>query len=299
LDTPTFSAEFFPPRTPAGVETLRATWRALGRLRPQFFSCTYGAGGSTRDGTLSAVLDIEADGYCAAPHLCCLGSTRDDLAVLLDQYRHAGIRRLVALRGDLPPGSPAPGDLHHANELVAFIRERTGDHFHIDVGCYPECHPQARSPQDDLENLKRKIEAGADGAITQYFYNADSYFRFVDDCQRLGIEVPIVPGIMPIVNFSQLSRFSDTCGAEIPRWLRVRLQSYDQDSASARSFGLDVVTDLCERLLAGGAPGFHFYTLNQAALTSEILDRLDPAVPVGRVKHAPARVHASEIPSGD
>jgi methylenetetrahydrofolate reductase (NADPH) len=271
--TPAFSAEFFPPKTQLGMETLRTTWTSLGQLRPRFFSCTYGTGGSTRDRTLATVLEIEHDGYCAAPHICCVGSTRADLSAALEDYRHAGIRRLVALRGDRPDG-PNRDDFRYANELVAFIREQTGDHFRIDVACYPEWHPQARSPQDDVQNLKRKIDAGADGAITQFFYNADSYFRFVNDCRALGINVPIVPGIMPIVDFSQLERFSAGCGAEIPRWLRLKLQSYEHDAASVRSLGLDVVTELCDRLLSAGAPGLHFYTLNRAVLTSTIWGRL-------------------------
>lgn len=269
-----FSFEFFPPKTPEGMDKLRAAWKQLARLKPKFFSCTYGAGGSTRERTLETVLEIQSAGHHAAPHISCIGSTRADVATTLELYRSKGIRHVVALRGDLPSGSASAGELRHANELVAFIRERTGDHFHIEVACYPEYHPQARSPEEDLRNFKRKIEAGANSAITQYFYNADAYFRFVDECEAQGVRVPIVPGIMPIGNFSQLARFSDACGAEIPRWLRLKMQSFGDDTASIRSLGLDVVARLCERLLSAGAPGLHFYTMNQAALTSAIWQRL-------------------------
>jgi methylenetetrahydrofolate reductase (NADPH) len=270
----TFSFEFFPPKTPEGMEKLRATWKQLAQLNPRFFSCTYGAGGSTRDRTLETVLEIQAAGHPAAPHISCVGATRADVAATLDLYRSKGIDHVVALRGDLPSGAASAGELRYANELVAFIRERTGDHFNIEVACYPEFHPQARSPQDDLRNFKRKMDAGANSAITQYFFNADSYFRFVDDCEALGITAPIVPGIMPIGNFSQLARFSDACGAEIPRWLRLRMQGFGDDTASIRSLGLDVVTELCDRLLSAGAPGLHFYTMNQAGPTSTIWQRL-------------------------
>ena len=269
-----FSFEFFPPKTPEGMEKLRATWKQLAQLKPKFFSCTYGAGGSTRDRTLETVLDIGSAGHTAAPHISCVGATRADIAATLDLYKANGIRHIVALRGDLPSGAASAGELRYASELVAFIREETGDHFNVEVACYPEFHPQARSPLDDLRNFKRKLDAGADSAITQYFFNADSYFRFVDDCEALGITVPIVPGIMPIGNFSQLARFSDACGAEIPRWLRLKLQSFGDDLASIRSLGLDVVTELCDRLLSAGAPGLHFYTMNQAGLTSTIWQRL-------------------------
>jgi len=270
----TFSFEFFPPKTPEGMERLRSTWKQLAQLRPKFFSCTYGAGGSTRDRTLETVLEIRSAGHIAAPHISCVGATRADIAATLDLYRENGIRHIVALRGDLPSGAASAGELRYASDLVALIREKTGDHFHVEVACYPEFHPQARSPQDDLRNLKRKIEAGADSAITQYFFNSDSYFRFVDDCEALGIGVPIVPGVMPIGNFSQLARFSDACGAEIPRWLRLKMQAFGDDLASIRSFGLEVVTELCDRLLSAGAPGLHFYTMNQAGLTSTIWQRL-------------------------
>jgi len=269
-----FSFEFFPPKTPEGMHKLRATWKQLAQLKPRFFSCTYGAGGSTRERTLETVLEIRSAGHPAAPHISCVGATRADIAATLELYRGKGIDHVVALRGDLPSGAASAGELRYANELVAFIRERTGDHFHIEVACYPEFHPQARSPRDDLANFKRKLDAGADSAITQYFFNADSYFRFVDDCEAIGIAAPIVPGVMPIGNFAQLARFSDACGAEIPRWLRSRLESYYDDTASIRALGLDVVTRLCDDLLQAGVPGLHFYTLNQAGLTSTIWQRL-------------------------
>jgi methylenetetrahydrofolate reductase (NADPH) len=269
-----FSFEFFPPRTTEGVEKLRATRRQLEQLGPRFFSVTYGAGGSTRDRTLEAVLEIRDAGFEAAPHLSCIGATREEIAATLALYRAKGIRHIVALRGDLPSGAMSAGELRHANELVEFVRATTGDWFRIDVACYPEYHPQAKSPGEDLAHFKRKVEAGANAAITQYFYNADAYFRFVDECESLGVTIPIVPGIMPIANFSQLARFSDACGAEIPRWIRLKLASFGDDSASIRSFGLDVVTDLCDRLLAAGAPGLHFYTMNQAGLTATIWQRL-------------------------
>ncbi len=269
-----FSFEFFPPKTPEGVRKLSATWHQLAQLKPRFFSVTYGAGGSTRERTLSTVIDIRQAGFHAAPHISCIGSTRADIAETLELYRARGIRHLVALRGDPPSGAASAGELRYANELVQFIRDRTGDHFHIDVACYPEFHPQARSPQDDILNFKRKADAGANSAITQYFFNADAYFRFVDECEAIGIRIPIVPGIMPIGNFAQLARFSDACGAEIPRWLRLKLAGFGDDLASIRSLGLDVVTDLCDRLLSAGAPGLHFYTMNQAGLASTIWQRL-------------------------
>jgi len=269
-----FSFEFFPPKTPEGMERLRSTWKQLAQLKPRFFSCTYGAGGSTRDRTLETVLEIQAAGHPAAPHISCMGATRADIAATLELYRAKGIDHIVALRGDLPSGAASAGELRYANELVAFIREKTGEHFHVEVACYPEFHPQARSPRDDLANFKRKLDAGANSAITQYFFNADSYFRFIDDCEAAGISASIVPGIMPIGNFSQLARFSDACGADIPRWLRLKMQGFGDDLASIRSFGLDVVTELCDRLLDAGAPGLHFYTMNQAGLTSTIWQRL-------------------------
>ena len=270
----TFSFEFFPPQTPEGMDKLRATRRQLAQLKPAFFSCTFGAGGSTRDRTLETVLEIQAEGHPAAPHLSCIGSTQENVRAVLARYQDAGIRRIVALRGDLPSGMADPGAFRYANELVEFIRKETGDWFHIEVAAYPEYHPQARSPRDDLENFRRKVEAGANSAITQYFYNADAYDQFVDQAQALGVTLPIVPGIMPIANFSKIARFSDACGTEIPRWMRRKFESFGDDSASVRSFGLDVVTALCERLLANGAPGLHFYTLNQAGLTSTIWQRL-------------------------
>src|SRR6266581_567876 len=265
-----FSIEFFPPQTPEGIAKLRAARARLAALHPAFFSVTFGAGGSTRDRTLETVLEIRAEGLAAAPHLSCIGSTRDNIRAILEHYRDAGIRRLVALRGDLPSGSVDVGEFRYANELVEFIRRETGDWFHIEVAAYPEVHPQARSADDDLRNFKRKIDAGANSAITQYFYNADGYQRFVDAAGALGVAVPIVPGIMPVAGYAKLSRFSDNCGAEIPRWMRKKFESYGDDAESIRAFGLDVVTRLCERLLAAGAPGLHFYTLNQAGLTTEI-----------------------------
>ena len=269
------SFEFFPPQTAEGMEKLHATRKKLVALKPEFFSVTFGAGGSTRDRTLETVQQIQADGYPAAPHLSCVGSTRNNIRAILKTYKDLGIKRIVALRGDLPSGMAATGEFQYANELVAFIRTETGDHFHIEVAAYPEFHPQAKSPRDDLLNFQRKINAGADSAITQYFYNADSYFYFVEQCRKLGITAPIVPGIMPIGKFSQLARFSDACGAEIPRWIRKTLESYGDDTASIQAFGLDVVTGLAERLLAGGAPGLHFYTLNQSAASLEICKRLE------------------------
>ena len=268
------SFEFFPPKTLEGKAKLRSTWQELAALKPRFFSCTFGAGGSTREGTLETVLEIRAAGHEAAPHLSCIASTRKDLAEQLERYRSNGIRHLVALRGDLPSGIAAAGELRYASELVSFVREKTGDWFRIEVACYPEYHPQTRNAADEVRNFKRKVDAGADSAITQYFYNADAYFRFVDEARRAGIGIPIVPGIMPISNFAQLARFSDACGAEIPRWIRKRLEGYGDDIASIRAFGLDVVTDLADDLLARGAPGLHFYTLNQAALTTTIWQRL-------------------------
>ena len=270
----TFSFEFFPPNTPEGREKLRATTSELARLKPKFFSVTYGAGGSTRDRTLETVLEIQASGSAAAPHISCIASTHDSLREILTRYRDSGIRHLVALRGDLPSGLATAGEFRYANELVAFIRREFGDLFYIEVAAYPEYHPQARSALEDLQNFKRKVDAGADSAITQYFFNADSYFHFIDICRSAGITIPIVPGIMPINRFAQLARFSDACGAEIPRWIRRKLEAYGDDTESVRAFGLDVVTELCERLLRQEAPGLHFYTLNQAGPTVEIWRRL-------------------------
>lgn len=270
----TFSFEFFPPQTPEGMEKLRATRKQLAQLNPKFFSVTFGAGGSTRDRTLETVLEIQAEGYAAAPHLSCIGATSENIRGMLQKYRDGGIRHIVALRGDLPSGMAQGGEFRYAEELVRFIRREFGNAFHIEVASYPEYHPQADSAQDDLLNFKRKVDAGADSVITQYFYNADAYFSFIEACEVMGIGVPIVPGIMPINRFSQLSRFSDACGAEIPRWIRKKLEGYGDDSASIRAFGLDVVTDLCDRLLSAGAPGLHFYTLNSAGLTATIWQRL-------------------------
>ena len=268
------SIEFFPPQTSEGMEKLRATVSRLAVLRPEFFSVTYGAGGSTRERTLAAVVEIAAAGHAAAPHLSCIGSTRGGIRELLGKFRERGIRRLVALRGDLPSGMADAGEFRYANELVAFIRGETGDSFHIEVAAYPEWHPQARSPREDLLNFKRKVDAGADSAITQYFYNADAYEHFVDQARALGVAVPIVPGIMPIGSFSKLARFSDACGAEIPRWMRRKFESFGDDAESIRAFGLDVVTELCRRLIERGAPGLHFYSMNQAGLTLELCRRL-------------------------
>ncbi|MEO7498471.1 MAG: methylenetetrahydrofolate reductase, partial [Casimicrobiaceae bacterium] len=241
-DARLFSIELFPPRTPEGAEKLRVARRQLAQLSPAFFSVTFGAGGSTREGTLSTVLEIRDEGLPAAPHLSCVSSTRENIRDVLAQYRGHGIRHLVALRGDRPSGTVDAGEFHYASELVSFIREETGDWFHIDVAAYPEYHPQARSPADDLANFKRKLDAGANSAITQYFFNADAYWRFVDDCNEADIAVSVVPGIMPIASYIKLARFSDACGAEIPRWIRRKLESYGDDSASIRAFGLDVVT---------------------------------------------------------
>ncbi len=270
----TFSFEFFPPKTEEGKVKLRETWKQLGQLGPKFFSVTFGAGGSTREGTLETVMEIRAGGYEAAPHISCVASSRAEIRAQLEKYRAAGIRHIVALRGDLPSGLAAAGELRHADELVAFIRETTGDCFEIDVACYPEFHPQTRSAADEIRHFKRKVDAGANSAITQYFFNTDAYFRFIDECEGADIAIPIVPGIMPIGNFAQLARFSDACGAEIPRWLRFRLESFHDDRASIRALGLDVVTRLCDDLLRAGAPGLHFYTLNQAGLTTTIWQRL-------------------------
>lgn len=270
----TFSLEFFPPKTPEGMDKLRDARAKLGLLHPEFFSVTFGAGGSTRDRTLETVLDIQAAGYAAAPHLSCVASTRESIREILETYRANGIRHIVALRGDLPSGMAEPGEFRYANELVTFIREQTGDWFQIEVAAYPETHPQARNYREDLQNFKRKADAGANAAITQYFFNPDAYFNFVDDCAALGVTLPIVPGIMPISNYSQLSRFSAACGADIPRWLARKMESYMDDTASIKAFGLDFVSGMCDKLLRGGAPGLHFYTLNQASLTSAIWQHL-------------------------
>lgn len=257
------SFEFFPPNTPEGLVKLRETRKQLAQVNPEFFSVTYGAGGATRDKTLGVVDEIAAEGHAVAPHLSCVGATRGHVAELLAHWKARGVRRLVALRGDLPSGMVDAGEFRYASDLVAFVRETTGDWFHIEVAAYPETHPQATSPESDLKAFMAKVQAGASAAITQYFYNADAYFRFVDAAQSRGANVPIVPGIMPITNYTQLARFSDACGAEIPRWIRLRLAAFADDTASLKAFGHDVVTALCARLLAQGVPGIHFYTLNQ------------------------------------
>lgn len=269
-----FSFEFFPPKTAEGAEKLRNTRAQLSPLKPRFISVTFGAGGTTQQGTLDAVVEIQREGIEAAPHLSCVGSSRENIRNILNTYREHGIRRIVALRGDMPSGMGEIGEFRFANELVEFIREETGNAFHIEVAAYPEYHPQARSARQDLENFARKVKAGADSAITQYFFNADAYFQFVDDARKLGVDVPIVPGIMPITNSSQLMRFSEMCGAEVPRWIAKRLEGFGDDRESIRAFGLDVVTAMCDRLLQGGAPGLHFYTLNAAGSTRAIWQRL-------------------------
>ncbi len=270
----TVSFEFFPPNTAAGTQKLREARAQLASAEPEFFSVTYGAGGSTREKTLATVMEIADEGRPVAPHLSCIGATRESLRELLDAYRERGIRRIVALRGDLTSGMVNAGEFRYASDLVEFIRSETGDWFRIEVAAYPEMHPQARSPRDDLQAFIAKMKAGADSAITQYFYNADSFFQFRDEAAALGVTAPIVPGVMPITNFTQLSRFSDNCGAEIPRWIRVKLASFGDDIESIRSFGLDVVASLCQRLLDGGVSSLHFYTLNQAAPSLAILSRL-------------------------
>ena len=269
------SFEFFPPKTPEGTVKLRAVRQALYAAGPEFCSVTYGAGGSTQDGTFGAVREIQAEGVSAASHFSCIGATRDTVRGQLAMLKGMGVRRLVALRGDLPSGYGAGGEFQYASDLVAFIRAETGQDFHIEVAAYPEVHPQARSPQADLNAYAAKVRAGADSAITQYFFNADAYFRFVDDSRRLGLTVPVVPGIMPITNSSGILRFADSCGAEVPRWIRLRLQSFGDDSASIRAFGLDVVTDLCEQLRCAGVPALHFYTMNASATVLEICRRLE------------------------
>lgn len=269
------SFEFFPPKTPEGAAKLVNVRHELYALKPEFFSVTYGAGGSTQDGTLQQVQAILTEGFDAAPHFSCIGATRDSVREQLAAFKAAGIRRMVALRGDLPSGHGTFGEFRYASELVAFIREETGDYFHLEVGCYPEVHPQAKSPEADLEAYVTKVRAGANSAITQYFYNSDAYFRFVDDAYKLGADIPVVPGIMPIISSTQLMRFSDACGAEIPRWIRLRLQAFGDDTASIKAFGLDVVADLCEQLLNGGAPSLHFYTMNQAQAVKQLVERIN------------------------
>ena len=269
------SIEFIPPKTAEGADKLRGVRQALYALKPEFCSVTFGAGGSTQAGTLATVQAILNEGVAAASHFSCIGATRDSVRQQLAQFKAMGVRRLVALRGDLPSGYGAGGEFHYASDLVAFIRAETGRDFHLEVAAYPEVHPQAKSPQADLQAFVTKVKAGADSAITQYFYNSDAYFRFVDDAHKLGVDVPIVPGIMPITSSSQLLRFSDACGAEIPRWIRLRLQAYGDDVASIKAFGLDVVTDLCDQLRCAGAPGLHFYSMNQSVATLAICEQLN------------------------
>lgn len=268
------SFEFFPPKTPQGVDKLRATRQQLYALHPDFCSVTYGAGGSTQEGTFATVREILAEAMAAAAHFSCVGATRESIREQLAALKAMGVKRLVALRGDPPSGYGAGGEFQYASELVAFIRAETGGDFHIEVAAYPETHPQSRSPEADLNAYLAKVRAGADSAITQFFYNGDAYLRFVEDAQRLGAELPVVPGIMPIGSSNQLLRFADACGAEIPRWIRLRLQAFGDDSASIKAFGLDVVTDLCDRLRSAGVPALHFYTLNQGGATLEICRRL-------------------------
>ena len=268
------SVEFFPPKTPEGVEKLRVVRQKLYTLKPEFCSVTFGAGGSTQEGTFKAVSEILAEGVSAASHFSCIGATRETVRVQMATLKSMGVKRLVALRGDMPSGYGAGGEFHYASDLVAFIRQETGDDFHIEVAAYPEVHPQAKSPDSDLQAFAAKVKAGANSAITQYFYNPDAYFRFVEDVAALGVHVPVVPGIMPITSSTQLMRFSDASGAEIPRWIRLRLQSFGDDTASIKAFGLDVVTSLCEQLRAGGAPALHFYTMNQSVATVALCERL-------------------------
>ena len=269
-----YSFEFFPPKTAEGIANLRLARTELAKFNPEFFSVTFGAGGSTRDRTMDTVFEIQAEGYAAAPHISCISSSKEEIRALLDAYQAKGIKRLVTLRGDVPSGEVSAGDFKYADELVAFIRQETGDWFHIEVAAYPEFHPEATSASKDLANFKRKIDAGANSAITQYFYNTDAYFRFLDACEQQGIHVPIVPGVMPIYNFTQLARFSNVCGAEIPRWLRLRLEAYGDDIASLRAFGVDVVSDLCQKLIDSGVKSMHFYTLNQAGTITKIINNL-------------------------
>jgi methylenetetrahydrofolate reductase (NADPH) len=269
-----YSFEFFPPKTADGIANLRQARAELAKFNPEFFSVTFGAGGSTRDRTMDTVFEIQAEGYAAAPHISCISSSKEEIRELLSAYQAKGIKRLVTLRGDVPSGEVSAGDFKYANELVTFIREETGDWFHIEVAAYPEFHPESPSVTKDLTNFKRKVEAGANSAITQYFYNADAYYRFLESCDQLGIQVPIVPGVMPIYNYTQLARFSGVCGAEIPRWLRLRLEAYGDDMASLRAYGADVVTEMCSKLIESGVKNMHFYTLNQANTISKIIQNL-------------------------
>ncbi|WP_262967028.1 methylenetetrahydrofolate reductase [NAD(P)H] [Methylobacter psychrophilus] len=269
-----FSFEFYPPKTEEGAVNLQIVHDKLAKLNPDFFSVTFGAGGSTRDKTFDTVIDIQEKGIAAAPHLSCVASTKDNIRTILKNYQDNGIAKIVALRGDLPSGMMSAGQFRYANELVEFIRQETGDYFQIHVAAYPEVHPQSTSASEDFKNFKRKVDAGANAAITQYFYNAEAYFYFVDACEKNGITIPVIPGIMPITQYTQLFRFSEMCGADIPRWMKKRLESFGDDKESVQAFGLDVVSNLCQRLLDNGAPGLHFYTMNQAAPTLAILENL-------------------------
>jgi methylenetetrahydrofolate reductase (NADPH) len=271
---PAFSCEFFPPRTDAGRENWREALADLAQLKPAFFSCTYGAGGTVQSGTRETIREIIERGFPGAPHITCIGSTREKIRELLLEYRDLGVSRVVALRGDLPEGMTDPGEFRYADELVSFIRKETGDHFHVEIAAYPEKHPEAGSMSEDLANFKKKADAGANSAITQYFFNLDAYLRYVEDLQKIGVDLPIVPGIMPITNYKQLARFSAGCGAEIPRWILIRLEELNDDLDSIRAFGLEVVTRLCEQLLDNGAPGLHFYTLNRAEPTVTLWNNL-------------------------
>lgn len=273
--TPSFSLEFFPAKTQKGIENLRHTRQQLAELKPAYISVTFGAGGSTQDGTMDTVAEIQQAGIPAAPHLSCIASAKSELAEMLAQYKTHGINRIVALRGDLPSGVQSPGELRYANELVEFIRQETGDFFHIEVAAYPETHPQANNATEDLKNFQRKVDAGANAAITQYFFNPDAYFHFIDRCESLGIDIPIIPGIMPITNYTQLARFSDMCGAEIPRWIRKSLEAYGDDVESIKAFGIDYTIQLCDRLLTQGAPGIHFYSMNKVEPTKQIWQALN------------------------
>ena len=268
------SLEFFPPKTPEGADKLRVVRQALYALKPQFCSVTFGAGGSTQAGTFGTVNEILAEGVDAASHFSCIGATKDTVRAQLAELKANGVKRLVALRGDLPSGFGAGGEFHYASDLVSFIRSETGDAFHIEVASYPEVHPQAKSPESDMQAFATKVKAGANSSITQYFYNAAAYFHFMDECRKHGLDIPVVPGIMPITSSTQLMRFSDACGAEIPRWIRLRLQAYGDDTASIKAFGLDVVTSLCEELIQGGAPAIHFYSMNQSVPTLAICKNL-------------------------
>ena len=268
------SFEFFPPRTEEGDLKLKETIKTLSEFNPEFFSVTFGAGGSTKAKTLETVLTIEASNNNGVPHLSCISASKDEIRNLLNEYKSHDIKHLIALRGDNPSGAISHGDFKYANELISFIREETGEYFNIQAGAYPEYHPEAESATDDLNNFKRKIEAGANSAITQFFFNADAYFRFVEECQKVSISVPIIPGIMPIYNIKQLSRFASNCGAEIPRWLRLKLESYDDDIQSLRDYGVDVISELCETLVQYGVPGIHFYTLNESKIVSKIIKNI-------------------------